>query len=309
MALIPQKTNAESQSLTPTAMLNLFILDMAPIGVNTQFFFVDMTNSNYQPVVFNGTTYIPFPIIMKDFGYDGQGGITRPKVSVSNINGFVSNLLLQNQDLVGATISLIRVFARFIDAVNFPNGVSPYTPDPSAAYDPEIYYINRKTEETQVSVSWELATAFELDSRKLPSRTCLAQFCQWRYREVGTCGYAGAPVSDINNNLFSGPPYNLAVLTPQGLWSSTTAYAPGDWVSIFSTNQALLGVPQVYVCLVGNLNVSPFLAGNTTWVQDACAHTLLPCRARFPGTAVLPFGGFIGLTTNPYIAGYSTQNT
>lgn len=303
-----QKTNSESQSLTPTALLSLFVLDLAPIGLNTQYYFVDMASANYQNIVFGGTTYVAFPVVIKDFGYDGQGGIIRPKLSVSNINGFVSNLLLQNQDLVGANISLIRVFARFIDAVNFPGGISPYTPDPAAAYAPETYYINRKSQENQDLVEWELATAFELDNRRLPSRICLANYCQWRYREPGTCGYSGAPVADSNNNVFTGPPYNVGAMTNKGVWNSVTSYARADYVTIFSSNQSLLNVPLVYLCLVANINSSPLVAGNTNWVLDACGKTLAACRLRFPAPAILPMGAFPGLTRSPRTFGNSTNN-
>lgn len=286
-----KSTNAESMSLTPTALLNLFVLDLSPIGIATQYYFVDGTSSNYQSIVFGGETYIPFPVQLTEQGYDGQGGIIRPKLSVSNVNGFVSNLLLQDQDLVGANVIWTRVYARFVDAVNYPGGISPYTPDPTAAYAPEIYYINRKTKENQTEVEWELATSFELDGRKLPSRTCLANICQWRYRESSTCGYAGAPIADVNNNLFSGPPYNFGSLNSRGTWSASATYAQQDWVTIYTQNQALLNIPLVFVCLangvVGQSN-SPLVSANINWVQDGCAKNLAGCRIRFPFNPVAP---------------------
>lgn len=304
-----KSTNAESMSLTPTALLNLFVLDLSPIGIPTQYYFVDGTSCNFQPIIFGGTQYIPFPVQLTEQGYDGQGGIIRPKLTVSNVNGFISNLLLQNQDLVGANIIWTRVFARFIDAANYPGGISPYTPDPTAAYAPEIYYINRKNKENQQLVEWELATAFELDGRRLPSRTCLANICQWRYREVGTCGYSGAPVADVNNNLFAGPPYSFGSLNPRGTWSASATYARQDWVTIFTQNQALLNVPLVFVCLTngttGQSN-SPLVPGTGNWVQCACAKNLAGCRIRFPFPAVLPIGAYPGLTRSPFTAG-STQ--
>lgn len=309
---IPRKTNSESQSLTPTALLTLVELDMSPIGVNTQLFFTDMTTSLYKPIVWQGETFTPFPLQVKELGYDGQGSLVRPKLTVSNINGFVSNLLLQNQDLVGATVSIIRVFARFIDAVNWPNGVSPYTPDPNAGYAPEVFFINRKTEENQAQVSWELSSSFELDSRKLPSRVMLAQFCSWRYREIGTCGYAGGPVADVNGNLFTGPPYNISVFTNRGAWSVANTYNQGDYFTIYSPQQSLLGVPLVYLCLSNGVsapNNNPLVAGNTNFVQDACQKVLNACRSRFGWPATLPFGGFGGLTRSPRIFGASNENT
>lgn len=315
---MPQgKVNAESVSLTPTALLKLYVLDLSNIGTPTQFYFYNGSSNNYQALVFGGVSYVPFPITVTDMGFDGQGGIIRPKLQVSNINGFVSNLLLQNQDLVGATVSITLVFARFIDAVNFPGGVSPYSPDPTAAYAPEVFFINQKTKENQTVVEWELATSFELDGRKLPSRTCLANICQWRYRESGTCGYSGPPVADVNNNLFSGSPYNYSSLNSRGVWLATNTYNQQDYVTIYSTNQSLIGVPLVFVCTnngVTGQSTSPLVANNGNWVQCACSKTLAGCRIRYPigGLTLvqtLPFGGFPGLTRGPFVAGYSTNNT
>lgn len=305
-------TNTEATSLTPSALLTLFELDLSSIGVNSQFFFCDMVSALYKPIVYGGVTYVPFPIQIKDMGYDGQGNLVRPKLQVSNINGFVSNLLLQNQDLVGANVTITRVFARFIDAVNWPNGVSPYTPDPNAAYAPEIFFINRKTEENQQTVGWELSSSFELQNKKLPSRVMLAQFCSWRYREKGTCGYSGIPVADVNGNLFTAPPYNITSFNNRGNWSSGNTYQKGDYFTIFSTQQSLLNVPLVYVCLQNNVsapNNNPLVSGNTFFIADACGKTLAQCRTRFSYPAILPFGGFGGLIRSPWVAGFNTQNT
>lgn len=303
--------NTESQSLTPTALINLFELDLSPIGDPTQLFFVDATSAGYQPIVFNGVSYFPFPCQLKAAGYNGQGSIVRPELSVSNINGFVSNLLLQNQDLVGATLIWTRVFARFIDAVNFPNGVSPYTPDPTAAYAPEVYYVYQKKSENQQSVVWEMATSFELDGRNLPSRTVLANSCVWRYREVGTCGYSGPPIADVNNNLFSGPQYGFNALNNRGTWSATNVYSKQDYITIFSTNQSLLNVPLVYVCLnngVSGQQNSPLIAGSNNWINDGCGKMFTSCRIRFPYPQPLPIGTFVGVARKQLVQGVNTNS-
>ncbi len=311
MPPIPASVQAESQSLTPTARLTLFTLDLTPINDPVQYYFVSDTNALYQNIVFNGQTYQAFPITLKDAGYDGQGSIVRPKLQVSNINGFVSNLLLQQQDLVGATVTWQYVFARFIDAVNWPGGVSPYTPDTTAAYAPETLYINRKTQENQQIVEWELTPSFDLTARRVPSRQMLANICSIRYRDPLTCTYASIPVADINGNLFTGPPYNIT-LNSRGTWSNASTYNRGDYVTRFSTNQSLLNIPLVFVCLTngtaGSANDPLNAAASTNWVQDACPKTCVGCRLRFPFPAALPFGGFPGLARTQYIAGYSSTN-
>ena len=46
------------------------------------------------------------------------------------------------------------------------------TPDPTAEFPREIYYIDRKSAETRDIVSWELAAVFDLAGIRVPKRQC-----------------------------------------------------------------------------------------------------------------------------------------
>ena len=93
----------------------------------------------------------------------------------------------------------IRTLARYIDAVNFPGGVNPYgTPDPTAEFPREIFYIDRKAVETRDVIEFELAAVFDLISVKAPKRQCISNICQWEYRGP-ECGYAGNAYFNTNN--------------------------------------------------------------------------------------------------------------
>lgn len=252
-----------------------------------------------QPLVFNSTTYTPFPIAVEGMGYDGKGSPVRPKLTASNINGFTSNLLLQYQNLIGARIIRRRVFARYIDAVNFPGSVNPYgTPDPTAAYPDEVWFINRKITENQQIVQWELATLFEVDGIRLPKRTVQAGVCPFKYRDPNTCGYSGPPIADRNNKVFGAGGYGLTLVN-QGLYNPVTSYNAGDYVYLFSPLPQLAGVPLYYVCVTsGTAGVSP-LSGASSWQADSCPRTILACKLRFPNQA-LRFGGYPGCAQAPY---------
>jgi lambda family phage minor tail protein L len=73
---------------------------------------------------------------------------------------------------------------------NFPGGVSPYSPDPTAEFPREIYYVDRKTIENREVVEFELAAAFDLAGVSAPKRQCIANICQWIYKST-ECGYSG----------------------------------------------------------------------------------------------------------------------
>jgi lambda family phage minor tail protein L len=183
------------QEVAPGAIIELFQLELntAQHGVNDIYRFHAGTNLNNTGSVFwDGDEYIPFSIEAEGFEYSGNGQLPRPKIRVSNILSTITAVILTLPDgLEGAKVTRIRTLARYIDAVNFPGGVSPYSPDPTAEFPREIYTIDRKTVENRDVVEFELAAAFDLAGVSAPKRQCIANICQWVYKST-ECGYTGA---------------------------------------------------------------------------------------------------------------------
>lgn len=294
------KAVQEQYLSSPSALIELWKLDGTSIGLSTIYYFCNGSNTNFQPVTFNGVPYVPFPIKVDGMALDGKGNIPRPKLTVSNINGFVSSLLLQNQQINGATITRQRVSARFLDASNFGTPLPVWvTPDPTAAYAPEPWTVNRKITENNQIVQFELVSPIELGNIKLPRRQIISNICQWQYRSAN-CGFSGAPVADSANRTFTGSYYNMT-LSNQGAYSASTTYARGDYVYIYSNLPQFSGIPVYYVCLNnGTVGITP--SGNpNSWVPDSCVKTLSGCALRFPGvplrTSAMP-----GTTRGPWIS-------
>lgn len=183
------------QEIAPGAIIELFELQLNTTqhGVNDLYRFHAGTSlNNNGNVYWNGNQYIPFPLEADGFEYSGNGQLPRPKIRISNILSTITAVLLTLPDgLEGATVTRIRTLARYIDAVNFPGGVSPYSPDPTAEFPREIYYVDRKTVENRDVVEFELAAAFDLAGVRAPKRQCIANICQWQYKST-ECGYTGA---------------------------------------------------------------------------------------------------------------------
>jgi lambda family phage minor tail protein L len=183
------------QEIAPGAIIELFVLELntAQHGTNDVYRFHAGTSlNNNGEVTWNGNAYTRFPVEADGFEYSGNGQLPRPKIRVSNILSTITALLLSLPDgLEGAKVTRIRTLARYLDAVNFPGGVSPYTPDPTAEFPQEIYYVDRKVIETRDVVEFELAAAFDLSGVRAPKRQCIANICQWVYKST-ECSYAGA---------------------------------------------------------------------------------------------------------------------
>ncbi len=196
--MISYAIHAEIQKLAPSAVIELFVLDLSLFGQGMVYFHAG-TNALQQRLVWQGKAYDAFPIQVEGFEFNGNGQIPRPKLKVANVTGAITALVLAYQDLVGAKITRKRTLAKYLDAVNFPGGVNP-TADLSAEFADDIYYIDRKSRETRDVIEFELAASFDLEGVNLPRRQIVQNVCPWRYRS-SECGYTGTQYFDANDQL------------------------------------------------------------------------------------------------------------
>jgi len=169
-----------TQEINPGAIVELFTLtlDATLHGASTVYRFHNGANLNSNgKVVWNGNEYERFPIQCEGFEFTGRGTLPRPRISISNILGTIT-AIMQNvnettigNDLNGTKLVRIRTLVRFLDAVNFPGNTNPHgTPDPTAEYPQEIYFLDRKISENRGVVQWEAISALDLVNVKLPKR-------------------------------------------------------------------------------------------------------------------------------------------
>ena len=191
------------QEIAPGAIIELFELELNATqhGVNETYrFHAGVNADDNQNIVWNGNEYVRFPVDAEGFEYSGQGQLPRPKLRISNIFGTITGLLLTLPNgLEGAKVTRIRTLARYIDGVNFPGGTNPYgSPDSTAEFPREIFYIDRKVIETRDVIEFELAAVFDLIGVRAPKRQCVSNVCQWKYRGP-ECGYTGNAYFNTNN--------------------------------------------------------------------------------------------------------------
>ena len=169
-----------TQEINPGAIVELFTLtlDSTLHGASTVYRFHNGANLNSNgKVVWNGNEYERFPIQCEGFEFTGRGTLPRPRISISNILGTIT-AIMQNvnettigNDLNGTKLVRIRNLVRFLDAVNFPGNTNPHgTPDPTAEFPQEIYFLDRKVSENRGVVQWEAISALDLVNVKLPKR-------------------------------------------------------------------------------------------------------------------------------------------
>lgn len=200
----------EAQSLSPDALVELFTLDTSMLsniygtpGTGSVYHWCPGSMSN-APISFAGITYTPMPIEGTGWEWNGQGKLPQPKLKITNTNGLATGLIVQYGDMLGATVTRLRTFAKFLDG-------QP-TADPSAVFSPDIFRIDRKSQHNKAFVEFELAAAIDQMGIKLPRLQVLVDACTFTYRVYrngafvpGTCPYAGGPMFDAGDQAVGDP--------------------------------------------------------------------------------------------------------
>ena len=178
--------NKAITDLLPDTLIELYEVEVGP-GMGIKKFHAGKIID--KDIVFNGFTYTCLPIEADGFESKGDGTLARPRLVVGNPDGIISDMIKRQDDMVGNQFKRIRIFLKFLDAVNFPENDNPFgTPDPDARFDDDIYIFNRKVSENKYYVEFELISPLEVENYKLPARLMIANYCPWRYRGIG-CRY------------------------------------------------------------------------------------------------------------------------
>jgi len=185
-------------SLAPGALVELFQLDTSPchtlngvqVAAGTVYCWTPGT-INEGPVSFGGQVYVSIPIEGVDWQWNGIGTIPQPKLRVNNFSGVATGLVISLDDLVGAKVTRIRTFAQHLDGQS--------AADPSSMFEPDVFFINRKSSHDNEMIEFELATSYDQIGLQIPARQIIRDICGFTYRQyvngafvMGSCPYAGA---------------------------------------------------------------------------------------------------------------------
>ena len=118
---------SELQKINPSAIIELFKVELNILlhGSSTVYRFHAGTNQLNGDIIWQGDTYERYPIQAEGFEYSGTGSLPRPTLTISNVFGFVSALIINTNkvtaknDLQGAKFTRLRVLASSLDNANF----------------------------------------------------------------------------------------------------------------------------------------------------------------------------------------------
>lgn len=200
---------ADFQKLSVSGIVTLYQIDATKLGAGILYFhghsnfedwqIIDNTVSDSDKVqkrniIFNGITYEPVAIDSEGLEQRGDGKISSPTLSLANningVQGAVSAYCLNFSDFAGAKVTVITTLAKYLDAINFSEGNT----QASNEYKKQVWYIEQKTSENALQVTFELSNPIDFEGQRIPCRE-INNYCQWAvngdYRGE-SCGYIGA---------------------------------------------------------------------------------------------------------------------
>ena len=185
-------------ALKQDTLLSLFIIDSNNAAFTPTFarrHFVSPEQSGGQTITYvnelgnENITYQTLPIAFGAVEISGSNKLPNPKLTISNVDGAFTRMSRDYDDLIGFRLIRIRTFAKFVDKIGSGSRQSGY--DKDAHFTPDFWYFSRKTDETKLSINYELSSIFDVEGLTLPRRRMFNNFCPFEYRGPN-CKYDGS---------------------------------------------------------------------------------------------------------------------
>jgi phage-related protein len=354
-----KKITTENSTLEANTLISLYEIDVTDIASTESLVKAFRSiNFNYNPtdgskifrfhnnlklinkdIIFNSKSYAALPIEASGFEISSKGTLPTPKLSmVSSSDGdiyFVNfkMFLRYLNGLIGARVTRIRTFVKYIDGVNFysnwNNAVNctsqvflniidetltppiDFCPDPNAIFPKDVFYVDRKSVESKSLVELELASLIDVQGILLPARIVLEKKCFWQYRGEGCCyeynanktaTHGSATLPSLANPVANEKDEKIADIVPS--YNPNQTNAPNDWQYgvPYSTGMIVkIKIDNINYYFVAKTSVPSNTPppNNKYWIADQCSKTLKGCKLRWINNTIyngfLPFGGFPGV--------------
>lgn len=315
-----KKIQSDLSSLNPSTIVSLFVIDISSLALDLgvikssdilnnpfigNFRFHNNIKLFNSSIYWQGNEYIAAPIQITDIEYSGDGTLPQPKLAITVSDSGISELsrlksyLRQIGDLVGAKLTRIRTFAKYLDAQNFLQDQVNFTvdPDPYAEFPRDIFYFDRKSREDKNTIEYELASILDVEGVKLPGRLVVSNICPAQYRGAGCCYESSSRITSIHNGAelpLDAPPVandrdelisDILGSTPlldRGEYQQNIVYSKGHYVFIQKNS-----IKYYFVASVDNPLVGP--PDLRYWIADNCSRFVSGCKLRWgtDGSAIV----------------------
>ncbi|MGH6646208.1 phage minor tail protein L [Aquabacterium sp.] len=139
--------------------VELYQLDLSKLGGET-LYFTPHTANGVTSLSFGGQSYMALPVSGSGWEMAIDGAPPQPTLKVSNISRFIRPYLTTFNDLVGAKLTRLQTFTKYLD-----NGA---TPNASQVFNTCVYLIEQKTRDTKQEIEFKLSSVIDSPQTRLP---------------------------------------------------------------------------------------------------------------------------------------------
>lgn len=191
----------EAQSASPSSYIELFELDASALTSATGTVGGKTYFTNSEEVTVGDQVYLSIPVELTGLEFEGGAAPARPSLTLGAITGGIRTLILQYGNLLGARITISRIF-------------KAHLADPSQIFGRATFVLDRLTELSKTQATWELLSTLDFEGYKLPRRFISRDYCPFSVRrwtgsewdsEGAQCPYNGSTIYDENGEQTDDP--------------------------------------------------------------------------------------------------------
>ena len=122
-------------------------------------------------------TYTAMPMLLDGLTLQADGASTRPALTIANIGSLLQGAMGEYKfdDLVGERLTRRQTLKKYL--VGEAEDASPPVEFPT-----QEYIIDRVAAEDGTSITFEVATPFDLENIQIPRRVVVGKYCSWKYQ-------------------------------------------------------------------------------------------------------------------------------
>ena len=208
------------------------------------------------PTSYTIRDYSPMPMLIDGLELQADGASNRPSLTVANVGTLFNSELgdFKNDDLIGQRLIRRQTLRKYLEGESGDAS-------PPIEFHTQEYMIDRIAEETNISITFEVASPFDLENIKLPRRVVVGKYCSWKYQghakglgggctwnKDGAVSYEGTDGNYGHNVYFNVDDSPLVPTETFAPYAAGTAYTTTDYVTESS---------RFWVCSIASTGNTP----------------------------------------------------
>ena len=221
--------------------------------------------------------YTPMPMMIDGLEIQADGASSRPSLTIANIGSLLQGEMgdFKNDDLIGQRIIRRQTLRKYL--VGEAEDASP-----SIEFPVQEYVIDRIGAETNIAITFEVATPFDLENIQIPRRIVVGKYCSWKYQGYdaglgggctwnldGAVNFKGDSTVRAHNVYFDFDDRPLVAAETFAAYSATADYTTASYVTTntptVSADAFVIGLDYTIVSTgSGSTNFTSIGAANNT---------------------------------------------